>query len=347
MALPKILKALDPSIDYWTVRFGAVEALGEIANKVTVKPLVQYLKDDDDPDFRAMVAKQLGEMGEIAKEAGPTLIEAITDKESTDLRENAAHALGAISIKQSVPKLIEALKTEKDDYAKREMCWALGELRDSSSLSCLVTKLSDSDKETRANAVEAIGKLGISDGVIHVLKTTKDKEVDVQAKAIEALKLYSPEKIVDEIQKNADKDIFKALQFFDDYLFNVDNETVAKQVIDLKEPIINAYKEKMDKIKIELQSCKSFVEEKFEKLSKLRKKHLKKLLETEIPPIEAKVANISLYEFRKQKWLENDLFFEIEELSGLYRETGLMLSELRDNTLILLGKPDEIPTDVS
>ena len=28
MAIPKILAALDPSIDYWTVRFGAIEALG-------------------------------------------------------------------------------------------------------------------------------------------------------------------------------------------------------------------------------------------------------------------------------------------------------------------------------
>jgi len=70
MALPKMLKALDPEVDYWTVRFGAVEALGEIANKETVRPLVKFLKEDDDPDFRAMVAKQLGEMGDIAKEAG-------------------------------------------------------------------------------------------------------------------------------------------------------------------------------------------------------------------------------------------------------------------------------------
>ena len=51
----------------------------------------------------------------------------------------------------------------------------------------------------------------------------------------------------------------------------------------------------------------------------------------EIPPIESKIANISLYEFRKQKWIENDLFFDLETITNLYRESGLMISELRDN----------------
>lgn len=345
MALPKILKALDPAVDYWTVRFGAVEALGEVANEVTVKPLIKYLKEDDDPDFRAMVAKQLGEMGGVAEEAGSTLIEALTDKESSDLRENAAHAIGLISEKQAVLPVINALKAEKDDYAKREMCWALGELKDASALPCLVTTLTDSDKGTRANAVEAIGKLDTADGVIHILTSTKDREVTVQAKAIEALKLYSSEAIIKEITKKAEKDIFVALQYFEDYLFNVDNETVAKKVVELKEPIINAYKEKMTKIKTDLQSCKIFVEENFDTLSSLKKDELKILIESKIPPIEAKVANISLYEFRKQKWLENALFFEIEEISSLYKETGLMLSELRDNTLTLVEKPEEIIQD--
>ncbi len=42
MAIPKIWAALDPAIDYWTVRFGTVEALGEIADKTSVIPLINY-----------------------------------------------------------------------------------------------------------------------------------------------------------------------------------------------------------------------------------------------------------------------------------------------------------------
>ncbi|MHA2316189.1 MAG: HEAT repeat domain-containing protein, partial [Candidatus Hodarchaeales archaeon] len=129
LSLPKLLLALDPKIDYWTVRFGALEALGEIANSSSVNPLIKYLNSDPDPDFRAMVAKQLGEMGEVAKEAGSELIKALNDKESTETRENAAHALGQIAITEAVEPLSTLLKTESNSYVKREICWALGELK--------------------------------------------------------------------------------------------------------------------------------------------------------------------------------------------------------------------------
>ena len=338
MALPKILKALDPSVDYWTVRFGAVEALGEIANRDTVKPLINYLKDDEDPDFRAMVAKQFGEMGEMAKEAGNALIEVLTDKESSDLRENAAHTLGVLSVEQAVNPLISALKIEKDNYAKREICWALGEIGNSSALTSLLPILSEKDKESRAKAVEALGKIEEADSIIPILNTTKDRDTGVQAKAIEALKKFPTKKIMTEFSKVAEKDLFVALQHFQDYLFNIDNEEVTKKVLEIKEPILNAYKEKMNKIKSELESVKIFVEENFEIIANSSKKELKELVEKKVPKIEAKVANVSLYEFRKQKWLENDLYFEIEEISSLYKESGVMLSELRDSVLELLKK---------
>ncbi|MHA2294215.1 MAG: HEAT repeat domain-containing protein [Candidatus Hodarchaeales archaeon] len=338
MAIPKILNALDPSVDYWTVRFGAVEALGEIANKNTLQPLVKYLKEDEDPDFRAMVAKQLGEMGDVARDAGTALIEVLADRDNSEIRENAAHALGILSFDQAVPSLIKALELEKDNYAKREICWALGEIGNSSALPSLLPVLTDKDKESRAKAVEALGKIENADSIIPILNTTKDKDTGVQAKAIEALKNFSTENIMAEFSKIAEADLFIALQHFQDYLFNIENEEVTKKVLEIKEPILNAYKEKMNKIKSNLESCKVFVEENFETIANQSKKDLKELLEKKIPKIEAKVANVSLYEFRKQKWLENDLYFEIDEISKLYKESGVMLSELRDSVQDLLKK---------
>ncbi len=331
LALPKLLLALDPKIDFWTVRFGALEALGEIANKASIKPLIKYLSFDSDPDFRAMVAKQLGEMGDIAKEAGSELINALNNKESTEIRENAAHALGKIAILEATEPLIVVLKNESDKYVKREICWALGELKATSAIPVLVDKIKDNDKKCRAKATEALGKIEDRGGVIPILRATKDREVVVQTKAIEALKRFSDKKIMKEIEEHADKDVFVALQLYQDYLFNIENEIVAKKVIEIKKPIINAYKEKMNKIKIKLESCKIFVEESFEKLSTFNKEELTQLIERKIPPIESKIASISLYEFRKQKWIEDDLFFELEELTNLYKESGLMISELRDN----------------
>ncbi len=331
LSLPKLLLALDPKVDFWTVRFGALEALGEIANKASIKPLIKYLDSDSDPDFRAMVAKQLGEMGDVAKEAGPELIKALNDKESTETRENAAHALGQVVITEAVEPLTTVLKTESNRYVKREICWALGELKGISALPVLIDKIKDKDKKCRAKAAEALGKIEDGGGIVPILLATKDREVVVQAKAIEALKRFSDKILMKEIEKHANKDVFVALQLYQDYLFNIENENVVKKVKEIKKPIIDAYKEKMNRIRIELESCKLFVEESFQKLATLTKEELAQLIERKIPPIESKIANISFYEFRKQKWIEDDLFFDLEEITDLYKESGLMISELRDN----------------
>jgi len=338
LAIPKILKALDPSIDFWTVRFGAVEALGEIANQVTVKPLIEYLKNDRDPDFRAMVAKQLGEMGEMAKEAETALIGVLDDKESSEIRENAARALGLIQISRAVEPLILALENERNEYARREICWSLGELKNPKVLSILITALKDNDKVTRGNAAEALGKIRQGDAVIPLLKITKDIDVDVQAKAIWALKQFATDTIISEIEKAAEDDGLVAIQYYNEYLFNIDDEAIARNVIGTKTPIISDYKEKLERIRTELEGCKVFVEESFQKIGKSSSKDLKIMIESKIPPIESRIASVSLYAFRKHKWIENDLYFDLEQTEKLYKESGLMISELRDNIENLLKK---------
>ncbi|MFX0174076.1 MAG: HEAT repeat domain-containing protein [Candidatus Hodarchaeota archaeon] len=343
MAIPKILRALDPAIDFWTVRFGSVEALGEIANQATIKPLIEYLKKDKDQDFRAMVAKQLGVMGEIAIEAGPALIEALYNNESSEIRENASRAIGLIQISSAVEPMIQALKNERDEYTRREMSWSLGELKSPLALSILITTLKDSDKETRANAAEALGKIKQGDAVLPLLQVTKDIDVDVQTKAIWALKQFSSDIIISEIEKAAHEDELVAIQYYDEYLFNIDNEEIARKVQDIKTPIILDYKEKLGRIKTELTGCKVFVEESFQKLNKLSKKDLALLIDNKIPSVESRIANVSLYEFRKHKWIANDLYFDLEQIENLYKESGIMISELRDNVLLLQKKKKERP----
>ncbi|MFX0050322.1 MAG: HEAT repeat domain-containing protein, partial [Candidatus Hermodarchaeota archaeon] len=256
MAIPKILRALDPAIDFWTVRFGAVEALGEIANQATINPLIEYLKNDEDLDFRAMVAKQLGVMGEIAREAGPVLIEALYNKESSEIRENASHAIGLIQISSAVEPMIQALRNERDEYTRREMSWSLGELKNPLALPVLIATLKDSDKETRGNAAEALGKIKQGNAVLPLLQVTKDIDVNVQTKAIWALKQFSSDIIISEIEKAAYEDKLMAIQYYDEYLFNIDNEEIARKVQDVKTPIIEEYKEKLGRIKTELTGCK-------------------------------------------------------------------------------------------
>ena len=140
-------------------------------------------------------------------------------------------------------------------------------------------KIKDKDKECRANAAEALGKIEDGGGIIPILRATKDREVAVQAKAIEALKRFSDKILMKEIEKHANKDVFVALQLYQDYLFNIENDNVVKKVNEIKKPIIDAYKEKMNRIKIELESCKLFVEESFQKLATLTVEELSQLID--------------------------------------------------------------------
>ena len=341
IAIPKILEALNPSIDYWTVRFGAVEALGEIANELTVAPLLQYLESDDDPDFRAMVAKQLGEMGDVAKEAGPGLIQALNDKESPETRENASQALGKIQVSSAVEPLIKSLEKESEEYARREMCWSLGELNHIDSIPVLIKFLKDKDKGIRGNSAEALGKIKHGDSVLPLLRAAKDRDVDVQQKVIWALKQIPSETIITEIEKAAQGDNLIAIQHYDEYLFNVENADVAKICKEIKDPIIAEYKDDLGKIKTDIESCKVFVSENFGKLANLSTEELSTLLQNDIPPIESRIGSISLYKYRKYKWIENDLYFDLDQVNALYKESGVMISELRDNALALKKKKEK------
>jgi HEAT repeat protein len=341
MAIPKILAALDPSVDYWTVRFGAVEALGEIANKSTINPLIKYLETDEDPDFRAMAAKQLGEMEDVAKEAGPGLIKALSDTDTSDIRENAAHALGQIKIHNAVEPLIKALEKEKEEYPRREMCWSLGELGKPQANNVLIKTLKDKDKETRGNAAEALGKIKHNDSALPLLAAAKDRDVNVQAKVIWALKQLPSEMIVSEIEKAAQGDSLISIQYYDDYLFNVDNDEITKICKEIKKPIITEYQGELVKIKTELERCKVFVSETFAKLTNLSSEEMTDLFQRDIPAIESRIGGISFYKYRKYKWIENDLFFDLDEATSLYKESGVMISELRDNVQALQKKKEK------
>lgn len=338
LAIPKILKALDPSIDFWTVRFGAVEALGEIANQSSVRPLLEYLKSDKDPDFRAMVAKQLGLMGAVASEASPDLISALQDQEGSEIRENAAQALGLLQTKNAVDPLIDSLKNEKNEYARRAMAWSLGELKDPKANQVLISKLKDRDTETRGNAAEALGKIQHGDCVLPLLSTSKDGDVNVQAKAIAALEQVPAQLILSEVERAAKDDQLLEVKYLQEYLFNVDNEVVATKVVETKAPILAKCKEKLAKIKTDLFAFKVFVEDTFQQLGSASKEELNDIVQRKIPSIESQIAGVSLYEFRKHKWLEDDLFFDLEDINVQYRESGIIISELRDNVTALLQK---------
>lgn len=338
IALPKIISALNPEVDYWSVRFGAAEALGEIASKSTVNSFISYLNDED-PDFRAKIAEQLGVMGEIAKPAGKALIEVLNDKESIETREFTAKALGQIKVQEAVIPLIEQLKIEKEEYVKREIAWSLGELENKTAEKILIKKLSDFDVKTRGNAAEALGKIKSEDSILSLLKSSEDESTDVQHKAIWALEQYDSNSIIKCFKEASDGDVFKEIEFLDKFVFNLSNETISQYLVELRQPILEQHKEELTSIKNNLLENQQIVNEIFTSIKKLNVKKAKKLLSDQVPKYESIIANTSFYKYRKHKWLSNANFFELDEATKVHRETGEMLAELREAISKFIKEP--------
>jgi HEAT repeat protein len=122
-AVPALLAALrqpNPTI----VRRRAALALGWMRDPQAVLDLVEVLADPD-PEVVIDVAYALGEIK--APEAVPGLVKALRDPR-IGARYGATCALGSIKDPAAVPELLAAVKTEKDEEVRQEICRALVEI---------------------------------------------------------------------------------------------------------------------------------------------------------------------------------------------------------------------------
>ena len=182
------------------LRQHAVKVLGEIRDKSVVPALQAALKDNDDgvcgqaaislikigearllikigePAISALVAalksdqknqvvhEQIVEaLVKIGKPAVPALTVALKGSNS-EVRGNAAWALGRIGDNFAVPALIDMLK-EGDSWMRQRAAEALGEIGDSSAISALIDALmacvnGTNDHAVRGRAMEALAKIG-------------------------------------------------------------------------------------------------------------------------------------------------------------------------------------------
>jgi HEAT repeat protein len=97
------------------VRQRSAELLGVLQDTAALGALVERLKDSD-AGVREAAAIALAKFG------GPDQVQALTgtlcDDEVTDVRMAAAQALGEIDAPSAKEALVQALKTEKDDFVK-------------------------------------------------------------------------------------------------------------------------------------------------------------------------------------------------------------------------------------
>jgi HEAT repeat protein len=177
-----------------------IELSGPPGNFVGVSPeegraalpeLLNVLKGDSSPEYRAVAALFLSELTSQSKEVVPALVEALDDPEA-GVRESAARALGYFGpdAGTAVGSLVEALKDQQSSV-RLAAAETLGNLGAEARIAVpdLAAALKDESSSIREAAAEALGKLGtVARAAVPELKEAlKDPKTLVRGKAREAL----------------------------------------------------------------------------------------------------------------------------------------------------------------
>lgn len=137
------------------IRADAIVFLGERRYAPSVPHLTELVRDSD-PGTRYLAAKALGEIGDEAEAAVPTLLSALRDNDMF-LRAGITGALIKIGY-PAVPGLTKAL-FDPNRAVRRAACKALGKIGSERAVPALIYSLNDGNAGVRKFAREALERI--------------------------------------------------------------------------------------------------------------------------------------------------------------------------------------------
>ncbi|MGC9454966.1 MAG: HEAT repeat domain-containing protein [Phycisphaerae bacterium] len=142
--------------------------------------------ESEDPVTQAHAMEAMAEVS--GKDAGHIFMEGL-EAEAPLVRFSAAMAIGDVKYEPAEEKLAEmARETEPDKRVLSAVIYALHSLGDDSYTSMLARLLFDSEKEVRANAAMAMGKIGEPSAIEPLRRVLRDeREISVQMEIVEAM----------------------------------------------------------------------------------------------------------------------------------------------------------------
>jgi len=143
----------------------AASAMMVLPQRYTVFPLLKLLKNKH-PQVKQNAVWALGFCGD---ESTATSLHSLLNDKNVEVRRETALALKRLGATQSVPILIEALRTEKDPWVKYDIARALGMPGNQSAVYALINALmKEKNWYVKSACIEALGRIG-SDKAMRVL----------------------------------------------------------------------------------------------------------------------------------------------------------------------------------
>jgi HEAT repeat protein/beta-lactamase regulating signal transducer with metallopeptidase domain len=181
----------DPSAE---VRRAVAAALAEFDEPTAYSALMGMARDDD-VQVRREVAQHIGESE--ASGAFETLVTMSTDADD-EVRANAIEGMHHFENDQRVVlHLVRALK-DKSPHVRQHAADGLSNVHEliKTAPTALIEALSDTDRDVRRAAVNALGQIGDESAVPALKRLTADNDVETRRHAVEALKeIGGPEAI--------------------------------------------------------------------------------------------------------------------------------------------------------
>jgi len=130
---------------------------GLLKDKTAIEECVRIASRNGDPVLRGFCCVALGLIGESTENVKDALKEALAERKSTDLRRDAATALGLLRDADVVKLLIEELKRAKSFTVQGQLITAIGTIGDHTAIDPLIDILDNTGRPSAARAMAAVG----------------------------------------------------------------------------------------------------------------------------------------------------------------------------------------------
>ncbi len=128
------------------------------------------------------------------------------DDEDSEVRRQAAHALGSIEDAAAVPSLDKALRNDASEGVREQAAWAMGMIEHPSALTALKAAISDPSADVRQRAAWAMGMIESDVAVPELRKALTDEAAAVRQNAAWALGMIESDAAAESLGSALDKD---------------------------------------------------------------------------------------------------------------------------------------------